>query len=108
MQLLFRISLLLLMLNQFSATSFSCSMYKLTKNETTMVGCNEDAWRTTPHIWISFSSTIPWIMTIGVLFFFFTQKYRVEWSKWSRWILNFNAGLFICLFIGFLYWRLLI
>jgi cytochrome c oxidase subunit IV len=26
-------------------------MYKVTKNGKTMVGCNEDAWRTTPHIW---------------------------------------------------------
>lgn len=29
----------------------SCSMYKVTKNGKTMVGCNEDAWRTTSHIW---------------------------------------------------------
>lgn len=28
-----------------------CSMYKITRNGKTMVGCNEDAWRTTPHIW---------------------------------------------------------
>jgi len=28
-----------------------CSMYKVTKNGKTMVGCNEDAWRTTPNIW---------------------------------------------------------
>jgi hypothetical protein len=28
-----------------------CSMYKVTKNGKTMVGCNEDAWRTTPYIW---------------------------------------------------------
>lgn len=28
-----------------------CSMYKITHNGKTMVGCNEDAWRTTPHIW---------------------------------------------------------
>lgn len=28
-----------------------CSMYKVTKNGKTIVGCNEDAWRTTPHIW---------------------------------------------------------
>jgi hypothetical protein len=26
-------------------------MYKVTKNGKTMVGCNEDAWRTTSHIW---------------------------------------------------------
>ncbi|MCG2612500.1 hypothetical protein LZZ90_13375 [Flavobacterium sp. SM15] len=26
-------------------------MYKITVNGKTVVGCNEDAWRTTPHIW---------------------------------------------------------
>jgi hypothetical protein len=26
-------------------------MYKLTKDEKTIVGCNEDTWRTNPHIW---------------------------------------------------------
>lgn len=31
--------------------SNACSMYKLTINGKTMVGCNEDAWRTTPRIW---------------------------------------------------------
>lgn len=29
----------------------SCSMYKLSRVGKTVVGCNEDAWRTTPHIW---------------------------------------------------------
>ncbi|MCB0695031.1 MAG: hypothetical protein H6568_11130 [Lewinellaceae bacterium] len=29
----------------------ACSMYKLTVDGTTMVGCNEDAWRTTSRIW---------------------------------------------------------
>lgn len=29
----------------------ACSMYKVTVNGKTMVGCNEDAWRTTPRIW---------------------------------------------------------
>lgn len=29
----------------------SCSMYKLSQDGKTVVGCNEDAWRTTPHIW---------------------------------------------------------
>lgn len=33
------------------ATGFACSMYKITADGKTMVGCNEDAWRTTPHIW---------------------------------------------------------
>ncbi len=31
--------------------ALSCSMYKVTVNGHTRVGCNEDAWRTTPHIW---------------------------------------------------------
>lgn len=29
----------------------ACSMYKLTADGKTMVGCNEDAWRTTSRIW---------------------------------------------------------
>ena len=29
----------------------TCSMYKVTKNGKTFVGCNEDAWRTSPRIW---------------------------------------------------------
>ena len=33
------------------SNSHACSMYKVTSNGKTMVGCNEDAWRTTPHIW---------------------------------------------------------
>ncbi|MCB0477442.1 MAG: hypothetical protein KDC84_04730 [Crocinitomicaceae bacterium] len=59
------------------------------------------------NIWITLASAIPWIMIIGVLFFFFTRKNRFEWSNWSKWILNFNAGLFICLIVGFMYWRLM-
>lgn len=30
---------------------FACSMYKITHGNKTMVGCNEDAWRTTPNLW---------------------------------------------------------
>ena len=30
---------------------YACSMYKITYAGKTMVGCNEDAWRLTPHIW---------------------------------------------------------
>jgi hypothetical protein len=33
-----------------------CSMYKVTKNGKTMVGCNHDAWFTTPHIWFEIGS----------------------------------------------------
>ncbi len=29
----------------------SCSMYKVTSYGKTIVGCNEDAWRTTPRVW---------------------------------------------------------
>ena len=29
----------------------ACSMYKVTLGPKTMVGCNEDAWRTTSRIW---------------------------------------------------------
>jgi hypothetical protein len=32
-------------------SGFSCSMYKITLGGKTIVGCNEDAWRLTPHIW---------------------------------------------------------
>lgn len=35
----------------FSQKANSCSMYKVTVGDKTVVGCNEDAWRTTPHIW---------------------------------------------------------
>jgi hypothetical protein len=32
-------------------TAKACSMYKITINGKTVVGCNEDAWRTTPRVW---------------------------------------------------------
>lgn len=32
-------------------------MYKLTTEGKTIVGCNEDAWRTTPHIWFENADT---------------------------------------------------
>lgn len=34
-----------------SQSGLACSMYKITQDGRTIVGCNEDAWRTTPHIW---------------------------------------------------------
>jgi len=37
-----------LFLNQ---STFACSMYKVTLEGKTMVGCNQDAWRTTTCIW---------------------------------------------------------
>ena len=45
----FAIIFLLLIVIPFSGKT--CSMYKLSEDGKTIVGCNEDAWRTTPHIW---------------------------------------------------------
>jgi len=43
---------LLLLLLLFSVQeAISCSMYKITLNGKTIVGCNEDAWRITSRIW---------------------------------------------------------
>jgi len=46
-------NLLLTTIFFFTSPSFTtaCSMYKVTLGEKTMVGCNEDAWRTTSRIW---------------------------------------------------------
>ncbi|MCO6163186.1 MULTISPECIES: hypothetical protein [unclassified Flavobacterium] len=41
-----------------------CSMYKVTKNGVTIVGCNEDAWRITPHIWFEIGTNT----TLGAAF----------------------------------------
>lgn len=35
----------------FHQSANACSMYKVTVDGKTMVGCNEDAWRTTSRIW---------------------------------------------------------
>lgn len=35
----------------FQNTIRACSMYKVTDDGKTMVGCNEDAWRTTSRLW---------------------------------------------------------
>ncbi|ESU28824.1 hypothetical protein FLJC2902T_14210 [Flavobacterium limnosediminis JC2902] len=43
--------LLLLVLLFSVQEAISCSMYKITLNGKTIVGCNEDAWRTTSRIW---------------------------------------------------------
>jgi hypothetical protein len=45
------IPLLLTLLTLLQKEVLGCSMYKLTVGNKTMVGCNEDAWRTTPRIW---------------------------------------------------------
>lgn len=37
-------------------STFACSMYKITLGNKTMVGCNEDAWRTTSRIWFENST----------------------------------------------------
>ena len=36
----------------------ACSMYKTTHDGKTMVGCNEDAWRTTSRIWFENAKTV--------------------------------------------------
>lgn len=36
-----------------SIHAHACSMYKLTANGKTMVGCNEDNWRITPRLWFT-------------------------------------------------------
>lgn len=46
------LSIIIIVLSIFNNTpALSCSMYKLTANGKTMVGCNEDAWRTQSRIW---------------------------------------------------------
>lgn len=44
-------SLLFLLLTLAGNNAHACSMYKITVDGKTMVGCNEDAWRTTSVIW---------------------------------------------------------
>lgn len=49
-----RIKNLLLLLSlffSFISTSLGCSMYKVSKYGTTIVGCNEDAWRVNSRLW---------------------------------------------------------
>lgn len=41
----------LVMLQTFLPQSHACSGYKITAHQSTIMGSNEDAWRTTPHIW---------------------------------------------------------
>lgn len=43
--------LVTLALTIFQNKSMACSMYKLTVDAKTMVGCNHDTWLTTPKIW---------------------------------------------------------
>ncbi len=45
-----RIAILLCFLAGLQS-SFACSGYKITKGDKTILGSNEDAWRTSPHIW---------------------------------------------------------
>ncbi len=47
----FRSLLFIISMLYFGESSLACSMYKLTAYGHTMVGCNEDAWRSSPHIW---------------------------------------------------------
>lgn len=43
--------LVLLFLTSSLSELKACSMYKITANGKTMVGCNHDAWLTTPKVW---------------------------------------------------------
>ena len=43
------LSVILVLLN--TGHGHACSMYKVTKHGKTVIGCNEDAWRTSPRIW---------------------------------------------------------
>ena len=45
------ILLVTLALTIFQNKIKACSMYKITADGKTMVGCNHDAWLTTPKIW---------------------------------------------------------
>ena len=45
------ILLVTLALTIFQNKMMACSMYKITVDGNTMVGCNHDAWLTTPKIW---------------------------------------------------------
>jgi hypothetical protein len=51
-----KISLLSLLLFFSAKHMQACSMYKITVGNKTMVGCNEDAWRLTPHVWFETST----------------------------------------------------
>lgn len=46
-----KLIVLFLAFSIFIQTATACSMYKVTADGKTMVGCNEDAWRTSPHVW---------------------------------------------------------
>lgn len=48
--------LIFIFLNCFIQSAKACSMYKVTVNGKTMVGCNQDAWRKTTSIWFEKST----------------------------------------------------
>lgn len=49
--------ILIIILAVFANETQACSMYKITVDGKTMVGCNEDAWRTTSKIWFENART---------------------------------------------------
>lgn len=53
---LLALGLLMTILLCWNPHSEACSMYKITLGGKTMVGCNEDAWRSTPRIWFENAS----------------------------------------------------
>lgn len=44
----------------FSNAALACSMYKVTMDSKTIVGTNEDAWRTTSRIWFETKGPVPY------------------------------------------------
>lgn len=53
-----KILLTLLLTALLGSNAQACSMYKITVDGKTMVGCNEDAWRTTSRIWFENAKNI--------------------------------------------------
>src|SRR3989338_3407910 len=43
-----------------NSSAFACSMYKVSKDGKTMVGTNEDAWRTSSRIWFETEGKAPY------------------------------------------------
>ncbi len=43
---------LLIPLLAFATTAWSCSAFRIIAADGVTVGCNEDAWRLTPHVWL--------------------------------------------------------
>ncbi|RFM31806.1 hypothetical protein [Chitinophaga silvisoli] len=76
---------------------FSCSMFKITLQGKTMVGNNEDAWRTGSAIWFETGRE----GGIG------GQAYNA-WRWFSKCIFIVNVVVYLVLLIAGLYWHMFI